>query len=144
MLGTLIILLQEESERICGTALPEEMCRKILIEQGGMQSPTAAVWKKAKVRRGPRETMWGLSYALLRRPDSADHLAVVSEITERVLADACLPDWVAVAVKNTKPYWPYKSRRAMLANVLRGDDGVRAYNATSTEDWPVYYRQVIL
>ncbi len=35
MLGTLIILLQEESERICGTALPEEMCRKILIEQGG-------------------------------------------------------------------------------------------------------------
>ncbi len=32
----------------------------------------------------------------------------------------------------------------MLANVLRGDDGVRAYNATSTEDWPVYYRQVIL
>jgi len=45
MFDTLISLLQEESERICGRALPPEMCRKILFEQGGMVSPTAQVVK---------------------------------------------------------------------------------------------------
>lgn len=45
MLGTLIFLLQEESERICCKALPPEMCRKILIEQGGWQTPSAIAWK---------------------------------------------------------------------------------------------------
>jgi len=43
MLDTLITLLQEESKRIAGKALPTEICRKILIEQGGMQSPIGAL-----------------------------------------------------------------------------------------------------
>jgi len=45
MLNTLITLLQEVSEAGCGTALPPELCRKILIEQGGWQTPSAIAWK---------------------------------------------------------------------------------------------------
>lgn len=43
MLDTLIHLLQEESERVCGTALPTEICRIILIRWRGMQHPTARI-----------------------------------------------------------------------------------------------------
>jgi hypothetical protein len=45
MLGinTHVTLLQDISEAVCGTALPPELCRMILIRQKGMQSPTAAL-----------------------------------------------------------------------------------------------------
>ena len=43
MLDTLIHLLQEVSERVCGTALPTEICRIILIRWRGMQHPTARI-----------------------------------------------------------------------------------------------------
>ena len=36
-------LLQEESERVCGTALPLELVLAILLRWGGMTSPTAMV-----------------------------------------------------------------------------------------------------
>lgn len=45
MIHQLITLLQEESKRICGTALPPEMCRHILIRYGGWQAPSAIAWK---------------------------------------------------------------------------------------------------
>lgn len=45
MLDTLILLLQEESERIYDKALPEEICRHILIQCGGWQAPSAIAWK---------------------------------------------------------------------------------------------------
>jgi len=45
MLDTFIFLLQEESERLCGRALPPEMCRYILIQCGGWQTPSAIAWK---------------------------------------------------------------------------------------------------
>jgi len=71
MLDTLIFLLQEESERLTGKVLPVELCRKILIEQGGWQTPSAIAWKN--MERHKRSQLdrirykWRLFNALVTR-----------------------------------------------------------------------------
>ena len=61
MLDTLIFLLQEESERLTGKVLPVELCRKILIEQGGMMSPLAIAFQSAKKIHIDRLMFWSVT-----------------------------------------------------------------------------------
>jgi hypothetical protein len=41
LLGEYCWVMQEESERVCGTALPVEICHLILLKWGGLRHPTA-------------------------------------------------------------------------------------------------------
>jgi len=58
MLDTLIFLLQEESERICGKALPPEMCRKILLKSGGLRALSAIAFQTIKTINTDQLTVW--------------------------------------------------------------------------------------
>lgn len=167
MLDTLICLLQEESERLAGRALPEEICRMILIEHGGMVSPSAMVWHRrglgADCKLHRIATAWTTVNAVMRALVAAndeEFLASVSEYTIEgacTIDDApcawnvscCVPEWATVSwvmdeLKEANPHWPYKSRRAKLDNILRGDKAIAIGDGGLRENWPVYCRQVRL
>jgi len=57
----LIAMLQEESERLTGKVLPVELCRKILIQQGGLMSPLAIAFQSAKKIHVDRLMSWGIN-----------------------------------------------------------------------------------
>jgi len=76
-ISTHILLLQNISEAVCGTALPPELCRMILIDHRGMRSPSARAWQLGRPRRGHMQTMWALSYGLFERNASHVHTAAM-------------------------------------------------------------------
>jgi hypothetical protein len=61
VVGDFVAVLQEESERVCGTALPVELVLAILVEWGGMRSPTAVALRTDPRVRGFRTfaESWG-------------------------------------------------------------------------------------
>lgn len=71
-------------------------------------------------------------------------LGVHPEISYRLLDELLWrPEWINIQIvelKEANPHWPYKSRRARLDNILRGDDGVKALWDLTKENRPVYCR----
>lgn len=144
MLDTLICLLQEESERIGGKALPEELCRKILIEHGGMVSPTA--WGVREAQKTWDKRTWPDSrQVVLDYPPEEDYRCgsewqnylgcMIWWRGEEMngewehyytLHDYKPPEWVRHEVNErgwraARPLWPYVSREARLEGIMRGD-----------------------
>ena len=51
-------VLQEESERVCGRALPPELIRLILYKWGGFEHPAAEMLRRCMSDVGPRRSRW--------------------------------------------------------------------------------------
>ena len=90
-ISTHILLLQNISEAVCGTALPPELCRMILIDHRGMRSPSARAWQLGRPRRGHMQTMWALSYGLFERNASHVHTAAMRCVVRDALHN--IPEW---------------------------------------------------
>lgn len=131
----------------------------ILIRFGGMRSPSAVLWRNrnswAERKLHGITTRWTVMAAIVRRLVAAnddEYLAAVSEYTidvETTRTEMCcwVPEWathswVMDELKEANPHWPYKSRRAKLDNILRGDKVIAISDGALRERWPVYYRQV--
>ena len=128
MLDTLITLLQEESERICGTALSAEICRAILIKWGGMVSPSTQALEEA------RKTRWvPTKYGGKHNPGAElEHWlwrCANKKLNSGHLKSDSLPNWVKKEIENTywlsddvvNPFWPYVFKQARLEGIKRGD-----------------------
>jgi len=138
----LTAVMQEESERIAGKALPTEICWLIMLKWGGMVSPSAMAVREAKKKERPL-------------PQDASAFVVelytmnwLSEFDDwmwkcnmlggavRKLKSEPLPDWVKEDIGDIppNPLWPYVSKQARLEGMKRATSQTGACQTTPLFD----------
>jgi hypothetical protein len=152
MLDTLIHLLQEVSERVCGTALPTEICRIILVQWAGMRSPSAQLLVSC-MKKGSE---WDFIEAVILANYSWSWTTPFDPrfhptVDYRPCAgsgewhESNVASWAVNEIDNyeeTQPLWPYVSEWARLVGVRRGDRPKRYLTARACwlrwgiDPWP--------
>ena len=129
MLNTLIHLLQEVSERACGTALPPEICLAILVQWAGMRSPCASVIRSANKDFDCIGSRWEYLIAVETWPWRRDNIVGdrvgLSQIQLRVATDLerWVPKWAQEELSAARRggRWPYRTFQDQLDGIMRGD-----------------------